>query len=77
MQENTVYLLVHEYELDGYDQLKVLGVHSEHRLAEAAQTYFGTQPGFCDHLEGFGIQECQLNKNLWSQGFFTYRFPLD
>jgi hypothetical protein len=77
MNSDPVYLLTHEYELDGYDQLKVLGVYSEHRLAEAAQAYFSTQPGFCDHLDGFVIQECQLDKNLWSEGFLTYRYPLE
>jgi homoserine kinase type II len=77
MLGSTIFLLTHEYELDGYDQLKVLGVYSELQLAETAKAYFSTQPGFCDHLDGFGIEECQINKDLWSEGFVTYRFPLD
>jgi hypothetical protein len=77
MQGGTIYLLTHEYELDGYDQLKVLGVYSEQSLAENAQAYFSTQPGFCDHLDGFEIEECKINQNLWSEGFITYRYPLD
>lgn len=74
--ENAVYLLWHEYELDGYDQLKVLGVYTDHSLAEDARTYFASQPGFCEHLEGFVIHECQLNTRLWAEGFTTVRYPL-
>jgi hypothetical protein len=77
MGDNTVYLLTHEYELEGHDQVKVLGVYTERSLADAAQAYFSTQPGFCDHRDGFSIDECELNKNLWSEGFITYRYPLD
>jgi len=77
MQSDTVYLLTHEHELDGYDTLIVLGIYSERSLAESAQGYFRTQEGFCDHQDGFEIQECQLDKNLWSEGFFTYRYPLE
>ena len=76
MKGNAVFLLSHEYELDGYDQLKTLGVYTELSLAEEAQAYFAIQPGFCDHLDGFEIQECQLNTKLWSEGFITYRYPL-
>lgn len=74
---NPVYLLTHEYELDNCDRLKILGIYSERPLAEAAQAYFLTQPGFCDHPDGFAIQETRLNQNLWSEGFVTYRYPLE
>jgi hypothetical protein len=77
MQGDTVYLLTHEHELEGCDLLKILGVYSAQSLAEAAQAYFSTQPGFCDHQGGFVIEECQLDKHLWSEGFITYRYPLD
>lgn len=77
MAGDTIFILLHEYELDGHDELKVLGVYSERILAEQAQTRFEAEPGFCDHWDGFGILESSLNKDLWSGGFITYRFPVE
>jgi hypothetical protein len=77
MQGKTVYLLTHEYELDGCDRLKILGIYSEQSLAATAQAYFQTQPGFCDHQDGFEICATRLDQNLWSEGFVTYRYPLE
>jgi hypothetical protein len=77
MPNSIVYLLTHEYELDGYDTLKVLGIYSERVIAESAQARFAAEPGFCDRLEGFVVQECQIDKDLRSGGFVTYRYPLD
>lgn len=76
MEFDSVYLLTHEYELDGCDRLKILGIYSEQSLAQAAQNYFSTQPGFCDHPSGFALEEVRVNQNLWSEGFITYRYPL-
>ena len=60
---DTIFILYHEYELDGHDTLKILGVYSERILAEAAQARFELEPGFCDYKEGFLIPETQLNRN--------------
>ena len=76
LKGDTIYILMHEYELDGYDTLKILGVYSEQILAEQAQARFVIEPGFCDYKDGFVIQESQVDKDLWSGGFFTYRYPL-
>ncbi len=77
MQDNTVYVLMHEYELDGYDTLKILGVYSERALAESAQARFAGEDGFRDHPDGFGIVPPVLDREMWSGGFFTYRYPLE
>jgi hypothetical protein len=77
MAGDTVFLFTHQYELDGYDTLKVLGMYSESAIAENSQAYFSTRLGFCEHGDGFAIQECQLDKNLWSEGYITYRHSLD
>jgi hypothetical protein len=71
MDNPTIYLLMHEHELDGCDQLKILGVYSSRILAEKAQAYFVLQEGFCDYPDGFVIDEYRLNQNLWSEGFIT------
>jgi len=77
MDDTTIFVLSHEYEQDGYDQLKMLGVYSNRVLAEEAQAYFLIQEGFRDYPDGFVIHESRLNQNLWSEGFATYRFPLE
>ena len=77
MKGATIFILMHEYELDGYDALKILGVYSHKALAEQAQARFEKEQGFCDHLDGFVIQESLLDKDLWSGGFVTYRYPLE
>jgi hypothetical protein len=76
LKGDTIFILRHEYELDGYDMLKILGVYSERVLAEQAQARFETEPGFCEHKDGFVIEESQIDKDLWSEGFITYRYPL-
>jgi hypothetical protein len=77
LKDCRIYVLTHEYELDGYDTLKILGVYSERILADQAQARFEIEPGFCDHKDGFSIEESQLDKDLRSAGFVTYRYPRD
>jgi hypothetical protein len=77
MQETVVYVLQHEYWLEDHDEFKLLGIFSDRELAEESKAYFATQEGFCDHLDGFEIDEVTINKRLWSEGFFTYRYPID
>ncbi len=72
----TIFVLRHEYELDGYDAMKILGVYSERALAESAKARFAIEPGFREHVNGFVIHECKVDDDLWSGGFSTYRFPI-
>jgi len=66
MQDAVVYLLQHEFELEGREESFMLGVFSDRQRAEEAQAYFETQPGFRDHLDGsrlarrFSINACGL-----------------
>jgi hypothetical protein len=76
VSDDKIYVLRHEYELDGYDSMKILGVYSTLSLAENAQARFAVEPGFRDHQDGFVIHECRMDDDLWSGGFVTYRFPL-
>jgi hypothetical protein len=76
LKGDTIFILTHEYELNGYDTLKILGVYSERLLAEQAQARFEAEPGFCEHKDGFVIEESQIDKDLRSGGFVTYRYPL-
>ena len=77
MDREVVYVLMHEYELQNCDETKLLGIFTERKLAEEAQAYFETQPGFRDQLQGFDISETVLNRRLWSEGFVTSTYPLE
>lgn len=75
MKGDAIYILSHEYERDGYDNLKILGAYSDRSLAEQAQARF-VEPGFSEHKDGFVIHKTSVDKDLWSGGFITYRYPL-
>jgi len=70
----TVYFLWHDYVLNECDEMKLLGVFTERRLAEEAQGRLVLQPGFRDHPDDFEILEYSLNKEEWSEGFVTERW---
>ncbi len=71
MKDETIYVLRHEHEIDGYDSTIILGVFSERHLAEESQARFAREPGFRNHLDGFFIHQCKINEELWSGGFTT------
>jgi hypothetical protein len=67
---NEVYVLQHEYELEGHDEYKFIGVYSSREKAEAAVARLITQPGFRDHPDGFCISACTVDdRDGWSEGF--------
>lgn len=61
-----VYILTHSYE-DGND--KQIGVYTSKEKAEEALERVRAQPGFRDWPTGFFIDECELNKDNWDDGF--------
>jgi len=71
---NKVFLLWHDYVLNECDAVKLLGVFTEHRLAEEARERLVLQPGFRDHPDDFEILEYELNKDEWTEGFVTERW---
>lgn len=62
-----VYLVWHEHEDDG----KLIGVFSNREIAERAVAAFLEKPGFKDFPEGFTIDEYQVDKPYWEEGFVT------
>jgi hypothetical protein len=66
-----VFILQHEYELDGHDEAKLIGVYSSRSEAEAAITRLSKQPGFSDHPDGFCIDPYLLDRDHWKEGFST------
>jgi len=67
----SVFVLQHTYELDGCDEIKFIGVYSTKREAENAIERLSKQNGFKDRIEGFTIDEYEINKDYWTEGFVT------
>jgi len=68
----SVFLLWHMQEFpDGSDSNKLIGVYESRADAEAAIGRVGVQPGFAEMPEGFLIDEYELGKDHWTEGFVS------
>jgi hypothetical protein len=56
---------------DGAEDVKFIGVYSSHENAQAAVGRLGRAPGFSEAQAGFHIDEYQLDKDQWVEGFST------
>lgn len=66
-----IYLLQHVHVLDSTEDVKVIGVYSSRGSAEAAKARLSQAPGFCDAADGFHIDEYELDKDQWVEGYST------
>ena len=68
-----VYVLQHEHVMeDGREDVKFIGVYSSREHAQAAIARLSQAPGFSDALDGFHIDEYQLDKDQWVEGYSTF-----
>ena len=68
-----VYVLQHEHVMEGgTEDAKFIGVYSSRENAEAAIARLGQTPGFSNALAGFHIDEYQLDKDQWVEGYSTF-----
>ena len=51
------------------EDVKMIGIFSNRENANIAIQKLKLQPGFRDHLDGFSIDEYELDKEEWSEGF--------
>jgi hypothetical protein len=72
---NSVFLLWHVHEMDDADDEKLIGVYRTEADAKAAIERVKNQPGFVDLQEGFTISSYELNRDHWTEGYFTYIHP--
>ncbi|GAB4587051.1 DUF7336 domain-containing protein [Nocardia sp. IFM 10818] len=69
-----VYLLEHFYELpDGSDKLRTIGAYSTEANAQRAIERMSMLPGFRDRPEDFHFSRFPLDKDHWTEEFFTSR----
>ncbi|WP_310486487.1 hypothetical protein [Chamaesiphon sp. VAR_69_metabat_338] len=69
--DRTVFLLQHSYERDDCDETKTIGIYSSRSQAEAAIVRLSQQPGFCERPDDFWIDEYELDRDNWCEGFAT------
>jgi hypothetical protein len=67
----TVFVVQHQYDLDGCDETKFIGVYASRASAEAVVHKLRGQPGFRDHPGDFSIDEYELDRDHWEEGFIT------
>ena len=66
------FVLQHVHSLDdGAEDVKLIGVYSSRENAQAAAKRLGQAPGFAEAPDGFHIDEYQLDKDQWVEGYST------
>jgi hypothetical protein len=69
---NRVFLVQHVHVIDdGTEDVKVIGVYSTTKEAENAVMRAMTRSGFKTAPDGFHIDEYVLDKDEWTEGYFT------
>lgn len=68
-----VFILHHIHELpNGEDDVKFIGVYRTNQDALSAIERAKILPGFSECPDGFDIQEYQVGKDHWVDGYHTY-----
>lgn len=66
----SVFILWHTREDDPYgENAKLIGVYVSRDEAHAAIERVKHAPGFAEYVQGFSIDEYELGKDHWSEGF--------
>ena len=67
-----VFVLQHVHSLEsGEEDVKFIGVYSSRENAQAAIKRLSQAPGFSEALTGFHIDEYQVDKDQWVEGYST------
>jgi hypothetical protein len=66
---DVVYILWHSYEDEDHEDSKLIGVYSTEELAESAKLKVVNQSGFKTYPDAFIIDEYEINKDNWTEGF--------
>ncbi len=67
---SSVFIVQHlRKSADGSEDVKLTGVYSSWHNAEAAVSRAKTLSGFKNYPDGFSIDEYQIDKHYWEEGF--------
>lgn len=67
--EGEVYVLQHNYSVNGCDETKLIGVYGSQQAAEEASARLREMPGFKQRASGFQLDRYVLNVDHWAEGF--------
>jgi hypothetical protein len=65
------FIVHHVHVMGDKEDVKLIGIYSSQQEAEAAIQRLQQQPGFSETPAGFTIGKYALNKDHWTEGFFT------
>jgi hypothetical protein len=66
----SVFVVFHEYEMTGgCDSVKLIGIYSSEETGKSAVSRASKQSGFRDFPDGFCIDEYEIDKDHWQEGF--------
>ncbi len=66
------FVVQHQHDLDGCDEVKFIGVYSTAHRGRAAVARAKRLPGFRDHPAGFSVDAYEVDKTHWVEGFKTF-----
>ena len=74
----SIFILhhVHKYYEDEKD-VKLIGIYASRDEATAAVNRLKTQPGFVDHPDEFEMEEYEIGKDHWTEGFCSRAEAMD
>lgn len=68
----TVFQLYHEYSKgNGETEYKAIGIYSSAERAHQAIERLKSEPGFREYPKGFRVDEIELDRDSWREGFVT------
>jgi hypothetical protein len=67
-----VFTLYHIYEKpNGEEEIKLIGIYSSMEKANATLQRLKSKPGFVDYPDNFEIFDVKLDRDGWTEGFFS------
>ena len=70
--KSSVFYLSHEWHDGRYDHVSSLGYYSSKKNAQKAMMFYQMSADFHEHIDGFCIDEYEIDKCEWAEGFFSY-----
>ena len=68
---NSVFVLWHIHAAGAHDDAKLIGVYKNNEDAESAIARRVSKPGFSAASDGFKIEEYEIGKDHWTEGYVT------
>lgn len=68
-----VYLLQHSYEIEDFEETKIIGIYSSQKNAEEVKEKYKSLPGFKKYPDSaFFIDKYEVDISNWEEGFISW-----